>query len=163
MSRRSWIAGLGALALAACGYTFGTGLPQRGVRTVHLVVVGNDTFRQRLEVELSRALARELPATTDLVQASADAADAVLEVSLKQDRERTLVTGSRQDPVREGAFEAAVHIRLCARQSGEVLIERDLLDRAEFRDPIGEDLTSARKELVDDLARKIALALETGF
>ena len=38
-----------------------------------------------------------------------------------------------------------------------------LLDRTEFRTPIGEDLTSARNELVEDLARKIALALESDF
>ena len=76
--------------------------------------------------------------------------------------ERTLVTGLRTDPVREGAFEAAVRIRLVGRD-GTVLLERRLLDRTEFRTPIGEDLTSARNELVEDLARKIALALESDF
>lgn len=163
MSRHRLAAMLGCLLLPACGYTFGSGLHQQGVRTVHLRVVGNDTFRQRLENELSAALSRELPASTDLLPASADTADAVLEISLRQDRERTLVTGSRVDPTREGAFEAAVHMRLVARGSDRVLLERDLLDRAEFRDPIGEDLRSARAELVQDLARKIALALETAF
>jgi hypothetical protein len=75
-------------------------------------------------------------------------------------RERTLVSGSRTDPVREGALEAAVRMRL-VRRDGTVLLERRLLDRTEFRDPIGEDLSSARAELAEDLARKIALALES--
>ena len=44
-----------------------------------------------------------------------------------------------------------------------MLLERRLLDRTEFRDPIGENLTTARSELVVDLARKITLALESGF
>lgn len=150
------------LPLAACGYTFGSGLQARGVRTVHVQVVDNATFRQRLEAELSRALARELN-SSGLLPAAADAADAVLEVSLQQDRERTLVTGGRADPVREGALEAAVRVRLVDRRSGELLVDRQLLDRAEFRDPLGEDLISARAELVQDLARKIALALDTPF
>ena len=46
---------------------------------------------------------------------------------------------------------------------GTVHIDRQLLDRTEFRSPLGENLTSARAELAEDLARKIALALESDF
>lgn len=151
-----------ALFASACGYSFGTGLPESGVRTVALLVVGNETYRQRLEAELSAALSRELPVSTDLMLADRRSADATLQVVITDARERTLVSGSRSDPVREGALEAAVTMRLVGR-NGEVLIERLLLDRTEFRDPIGEDLTTARAELVEDLARKITLALESGF
>jgi hypothetical protein len=94
-------------------------------------------------------------------------ADATLKVVLQDAQERTLVVGARNDanpiasdPVREGAFSAAVWIRLVGRD-GVALVERRITDRTEFRSPIGEDLTSARKELIEDLARKIALALET--
>jgi hypothetical protein len=152
----------GALLLAACGYTVGTGLPERGVRTVALEVVGNDTYRQRLEVELSRVLSRELPVTTDLVLADRRRADAILQVVITDARERSLVAGTFDDPVREGAIEGIVRLRLVARD-GRVLIDRRILDRTEFRSPIGEDLTSAHAELADDLARKIALALEDDF
>lgn len=150
------------LASAACGYTFGTGLDRVGVRTIALDVVGNETYRQRLEAELSRALSRELPVSTDLRLADRRDADAVVRVVVTDARERTLVTGGRSDPVREGALESAVTMKV-VRRDGSVLIERTLLDRTEFRTPIGEDLTSARGELVDDLARKIALALESDF
>ncbi len=158
---KRWIT-IPLLLAAACGYTFGSGLDRSGVHTVALRVVGNETYRQRLEVELSVALAKELPGSTDLQLASADTADAILQVIITAARERTLVPGERADPVREGALEAAVRMRL-VRRNGEVLIERTLLDRTEFRDPIGEDLTSARAELSNDLARKIALALESDF
>ncbi|MBL8748763.1 MAG: hypothetical protein JNK78_06355 [Planctomycetes bacterium] len=151
-----------ALASAACGYTFGSGLDRIGVRTVALDVVGNETYRQRLEAELSRALSRELPVSTDLRLADRRDADAVVRVVVTDARERTLVTGGRSDPVREGALESAVTMKL-VRRDGSLLLERTLLDRTEFRTPIGEDLTSARGELVDDLARKIALALESDF
>jgi hypothetical protein len=132
------------------------------VRTVALAVVANETYRQRLESELGAALARELPVSTDLVPADRRRADAILEITLIDDRERTLVAGGRADPVREGAFEVAVRMRL-VRRDGTVLLERPLLDRTEFRTPIGEDLTSARTELTEDLARKICLALEAGL
>lgn len=151
-----------AAAMAACGYTFGSGLDRLGVRTVALDVVGNDTFRQRLEVELGQALARELPVSADVRLADARSADARLQVVLTEAHERTLVTGGLADPVREGAFAAAVWMRLVARD-GRILIERRITDRTEFRSPIGENLVTARAELVEDLARKIALALEAGF
>jgi len=145
---------------ASCGYTFGSGMSAQGVRSVALMVVGNETYRQRLEVELGAALARELPVSSDLVLADRRHADAILEVVFTDARERTLVVGGRSDPVREGALEAAVRMRLL-RRDGTVLLERRLLDRTEFRSPIGEDLSTARDELASDLARKIALALES--
>lgn len=149
------------LLAAGCGYTFGSGLDREGVRTIAVAVVGNESYRQRLEAELSAALATELQ-LTDLTLAPRQQADAVLHVTIAGAQERTLVPGDRTDPVREGAFEAAIRMKL-VRRNGAVVLERTLLDRTEFRDPIGEDLTTARAELVGDLARKIALALESGF
>jgi uncharacterized lipoprotein YmbA len=151
------------LLLCSCGYSLGSGLPERGVRTVHVQVVGNATWRQRLEAELTAALSRELSVSSGLLPAGERAADAVLEVELQDERERTLVTGSRTDPVREGAEEVHVRVRLRANRDGRLLVDRRIADRAEFRSPIGENLASARAELVADLARKIALALEAGF
>jgi hypothetical protein len=152
-----------AALLPACGYAFGSGLRDRGIRTVHLRAVANDTFRQRLEAELGAAVARELAVSSDLLPASATAADAILELRIEGERERSLVTGDRTAPVREGAQEATVRVVLTERSTGRTVVDRTVADRAEFRDPIGEDLTSARQELVGDLARKIVLALETAF
>ena len=64
--------------------------------------------------------------------------------------------------VREGALEGEVLLRLVA-MDGTIKLERRLLDRTEFRAAIGENLTTARNELTEDLARKIALALQTDF
>ena len=153
---------LSSQLLVGCGYAFGSGLDQVGVRTVALLVVGNETYRQRLEAELGAALARELPVSTDLQLADRRSADAILQVIVTDASERTLVAGTRADPTREGVLESTVRMRLL-RPDGSVLIDRRLLDRTEFRSPIGEALTSARAEIVEDLARKIALALESGF
>jgi len=153
------MAALTCVLASGCGYTFGTGLDERGIETIALTLVGNDTWRQRLEVELATRLARELPISTDLRLAPPDRADAVLEVVILEATERTLVPGNFTEPVREGALGAAVRLRL-VRRDGQVLIDQVLLDRSEFRDPVGENLTTARAELTNDLARKIALALE---
>jgi hypothetical protein len=56
-----------------------------------------------------------------------------------------------------------VQVRLRERRSGRLVVDRTVTDRAEFRDPIGENLTTARQQLVRELASKIVLALETGF
>ncbi|MBL8725471.1 MAG: hypothetical protein JNK49_15620 [Planctomycetes bacterium] len=153
--------GFGLLvALASCGYSFGSGLEQHGVRTVALRVVGNQSFRQRLEVELTAALARELPVSTDLRLASAGRADASLEVTITDAVERTLVPGTRDDPVREGGLLATIRVRLL-RADGQVLVDQILRERTEFRDPIGENLAAARDELATELARRIALALQS--
>lgn len=151
-----------ALLAAGCGYTVGSGLPARGIRTVALDVVANDTYRQRLEVELSQALSRELPVSSDLVLADRRRADAILQVVFTHADENTLVIGGLDSPVREGAFEGRVRMRL-VRPDGSLVLERLVLDRTEFRSPIGENLTSARQELVEDLARKVALALTDDF
>ncbi len=162
--QRRWLAAIAAQALlaAGCGYTVGSGLPARGIRTVALDVVANDTYRQRLEVELSQALARELPVSSDLVLADRRRADAILQVVFTAADENTLVIGGLDAPVREGSFEGRVRMRL-VRPDGSLVLERLVLDRTEFRSPIGENLTSARQELVEDLARKVALALTDDF
>lgn len=148
------------VALTACGYSFGTGWHEQGIARISLAVVGNATYRQRLEAELTEALARELPVATDLHLTTAAHADARLFVTLESVGERTLVHGSREDPVREGAMVARVQMRLVA-SDGRVLLERHLQDVTEYRSPIGETGATARAELVVDLARRIALALQT--
>ena len=164
-------------ALSACGYTVGTGLAERGIESVAFQVVGNESYRQRFEVEINRYLARELPVTTDLRLARRSEADAVLQVVLTEAGERTAVIGVEDQNLplnaprkkrisyprtREGVLLGAVTVRLVGRD-GTVHIDRQILDRTEFRAPLGENLTSARAEMAEDLARKIALALESDF
>lgn len=160
---RAALFGLAALTACGCGYSAGSGLHAHGVRTVHLRAIQNDTFRQRLEVELSAAVSRELSVSSDLLPGTATGCDAVLDLRITSERERTLVTGDRASPVREGAQEVFVEVVLTDRRTGKKLVERTVVDRAEFRSPIGENLGTARAELVEDLARKIVLALETAF
>lgn len=169
---RSLLPLLCAALLASCGYTTGSGLHARGVRTVHLRAVENDTYRQRLEADLSAAVSRELSVSSDLLPGTLERADAVLDLRIVSEREQTLVMGNPNDPTAppeaqvptlEGAQQVRVHVVLTERRTGKKLVDKTVLDRAEFRNTLNEDLTTARTELVADLARKIVLALETSF
>ena len=62
-----------------------------------------------------------------------------------------------------GALDAIARIQLIERRTGEVLVDTQERDIAEYRTLIAEDETSARAELVSDLGRTIVLALEGGF
>lgn len=160
------------LAVPGCGYSSGTGLRARGVRTVHIRAVENDTFRQRLEADLFAAVSRELPVSSDLLPGTLERADAILDLRITSEQEQTLVVGNPNDtaaqaearaPVLEGAQQVRVHVLLTDRRTGKKLVDKTVLDRAEFRSTLDENLTTARQELVADLARKIVLALETSF
>ena len=149
--------------LCGCGYTFGTGFAEQGIRTVSVVVVDNETFRHRLEIPLTRQINAELINLTDLVPASQSTADAILTVEITDAFERTLVIGDRVSPVEEGALVMLVRTRLVARGSGQTLTDRESLRQTEFRVPIGETLETATQEMLQDMARQIVLSLETAF
>ncbi len=151
------------LSASACGYTMGNELHERGIRRIAVRVVGNETFRERLEIPITRAVLEELSTRGGFLPSTPRDADAILHIVLEVDRGRALVTGSRALPVVEGALEIAAGMRLTERGSGRVLMERPVLDRVEYRSSIQESLSSVQPELARDLARKIVLALESGF
>ncbi|MBI85746.1 MAG: hypothetical protein CMJ81_21330 [Planctomycetaceae bacterium] len=150
-----------AVLPAACGYTSGFDLASGGTRKIAVQIAGNQTFRQRLEIPLTHELVRQLPIRTGLIITSHSNADAILEVSINDVLDRTLVIGST--PVLEGGLIFAVKMRLVDQKTGSVLRERTIMDRAEFRVPIGENAVSATSEAAHDLARKVLLALESDF
>ena len=150
-------------ALWGCGYTFGSGLSQEGIRTVAVRVVDNETFRHRLEIPLTRQINAELVNLTNLVPAPESSADAILHVEIVDAFEQTLVIGNNTTPVKEGALAMLIRSRLVARGTGQAVTDREILDQKEFRVPVGEGLETATAEMIADMARRIVLSLETGF
>lgn len=157
-----------AVLLGSCGYTMGYPTPA-GVRRIALQVVDNLSFRQRLERDLTRAVQVSLGDHSGLRITDQAHADAVLRIDIVAVRNSTLVlTGptapsGEAAPVREGSLDAIARIRLVSRRSGEVLVDTRSREIAEYRVPIGESESSARRELVSELARLIVLALERDF
>lgn len=154
-----WICALG---LTGCGYSVGVGEFGSGIRTVSIEVVQNRTYRQGIEVPLTRAIQRSIARHTDVRPTSSiQRADAVLRVTLDSIRGNAHVRAFAP-AVREGLLDFRATVELID-PYGEVLVERELRDQAEFRTLIGETEESATNEAVIDLARKIVLALEGEF
>ena len=154
------ILALALLCTTGCGYSLGYEGRLEGIRTVHVGVVGNDTFRQRLERDLTRSITVKLSEYSGYRHAPKDRADAILKVTVVGARNRTLVLGA---PIREGSLDAIAKIQLIERRTGQILVEKQVRDISEYRTMIGEDDSTARQELVSDLGRRIVLALETDF
>ena len=147
---------------AGCGYTVGTDLGSRGIQTMAVDVVGNATFRARLELPLTAEIYRVLPTHLGVRPAPRDRADAVLSVEIEDVQGLSLISGGL-NPVREGALHWTIRVVLRDRRTGAILVDQPIADRSEFRTPVGENTRSAVQEATADLARKIALALEPGF
>ncbi len=147
---------------AGCGYTAGFDLAERGIHSIGLAVAGNETFRQRLEVPLTRDLQRTLPTHTGLSLTSPERADAVLHVDLVDAQGVSLLQGPAH-PVLEGGLVLTADVVLVDRRTGRAVRRARIRDIGEFRSAIGENLDSVVLEMSADLARKIALALEPAF
>lgn len=150
---------LGALA-GACGYSVGYDDFGPPGRTVAVDVVDNRSFRQRIELQLTQQILEQLTIHGDLRPGRHGRADTVLKVVLTDVEGRSMVGAGQGFPVREGALDFVVDVRLLDGPSGALLREATVLDRAEFRSPVGETEATALSEAVYDLARKIVLALE---
>jgi hypothetical protein len=155
------LAALAGLLCAACGYTLGGPAELGPARSYALEVVTNDSFWQRRELELTRALDRELSARLAWRRVAPAQADAVLRVRIRRIDARTLVTGTTA-PVREGALRLDVLAELVDPRTGGVLLRREHVDLAEYRPAVGEDRTSAEREAAYDLARRIVEDLADG-
>ncbi|MFO1052960.1 MAG: LPS assembly lipoprotein LptE [Planctomycetota bacterium] len=149
------------LLASGCGYAF-THTADGPRRKVAVQVVDNRTFRQRIEIPLTRRLLEQLPVLGPSVPATREDADVELAVEIVDIQGQTLA-GAGRTPVREGALDFAVRVRLTDLASGKLLRERKLIDRAEFRVAVGETEASATEEAAYDLARKIVLALDEDF
>jgi Lipopolysaccharide-assembly len=145
--------------LPGCGYVWGFHPVASRIRTVAVEVVDNLSFRQRLERDLTRSIARQLSEYSPYRHATKTTADAILRVEIVAVRNGTLVIG-RTKPVEEGSLDTIARIRLVERRTGAILVDTRRRDVAEYRTLISETETSARHEMVSDLGRAIVLALE---
>ena len=175
-ARRSAVAAvlvLLAAVLAGCGYTVVGQQRSGGARTVAIRVVGNETYRQRYELPLTRQLQEQLPILAGLTPVGTGSADTVLDVTLVEVTNRSLAGGAvlrdasgrsiGRVPVVEGGLELAADVVWRDARSGAVLRSTRVFDRAEYRIPVDETEAGALGESSFDLGRKIALALEEPF
>ena len=148
-----------ALLLWGCAYRTGLDLESRGIRSLGVQVAANETFRQRIEIPLTRDLQREIESRMHVLPAPPDRADAVLQVRIQSAREYPLAEGAH-DVVSVGSLVLQVRARLVERRTGKVLLRGGAADWAEFILPVGENLEGALTRATQKIARRVVLLLD---
>ena len=117
-----------AALLSGCGgYHMGSLVPS-DIRTVHVEVFDNATFRRELELGLTEAVQQEIRRRTHLRMADRATADSVLTGEIVDFRQRTEARGV-EDEILTQDVTVFVDIRWTDRRTGRVLAEAAGLKR----------------------------------
>lgn len=148
------------IGLVGCGYRLGYQMPANVYRMA-VPMFRNETFplRREFEFDLTRAVRRELELRTDAQLVSSDHADAVLNGTIVDIRERVLTEGPL-DSIQESSIAVTVAIQLVRRSDDTVLVNRIITDHAAFSAVDGENIDTARQEALGEIAERIVAALE---
>jgi hypothetical protein len=161
---------LSAGALTGCAsYQFGaSALFPTGIRTVHVPVVRNDTFRHELGVQLTEALVNEIERRTPYKVVSNPNADTVLQCRLIQERKVVLSEASTDDP---RALDAAITVTASWKaRDGRNLMQNSLASQdsdqigfsqsMRFVPEAGQSIDTAHQQAIEQLARRIVSQME---
>ena len=174
MASRTWTLILVLFATSmACGcasYRFGSAsLFQPGIRTVHVPIVRNETFRPDLGVRLSEALVREIETRTPYKVTGDPNADSTLTCRVVNESKRVLTETNTDDP---RALDAAVSVRATwIGRGGELLMQNSVVPSgnldikfsqdARFVPEAGQSIDSATQQAIEELAQRIVSQMET--
>lgn len=150
-----------AFCLAGCGYRAGMLIPP-DVKTIHVRMFDNETFRHELEIPLTRAVKDEMARRTNLRFASPESADSVLSGAITRIRARATVYDQADEVLTQ---EIAVHVRFEWRRANGELIAgspdvRGTAQRIAVRDATQ---TAAILDILPDLAENIVEEMQEGF
>ena len=166
----SVVALLGCFALFGCApYQFGNAaLFPPGIRTVHVPIVRDATFRHDLGVRLTEALVREIELRTPYKVTADPAADTVLKCEIIGETKRVL-TETAQDYPR--ALDAAVQVRASwSNRAGQLLFNNSIIPTDDltilfsqderFVPEAGQSVDTAMQQAIEDLAGRIVSQME---
>lgn len=151
------------------GYQFGPrALYRSDIRTVHVPVIRNDTFRHDLGVRLTEAVIREIESRTPYKVTGDPNADSVLTVRVLDVRKEVLTETSGDDP---RALDAHVNIQAAwVDRSGAMLMQNRLLPddavaltfikQARMVPEAGQSIESELQHAIDSLAQRIVSQME---
>ncbi|TWU55512.1 LPS assembly lipoprotein LptE [Rubripirellula reticaptiva] len=158
---------VGASGCAA--YRFGSAsLFRPGIRTVHVPIVRNDTFRHDLGVRLTEAIVREIEDRTPYKVTGDPNADSTLVCRVVNESKRVLTETGTDDP---RALDAAISVRATwTGRGGELLMQNAVTPNGEFAISFGQDsrfvpeagqsVDSAMQIAIEDLASRIVSQME---
>jgi hypothetical protein len=161
----SWI----ALATGCATYRFGSAsLFRPGIRTVHVPIVRNDTFRHDLGVRLTEAIVKEIETRTPYKVTGDPNADSRLECRVVSETKRVLTESATDDP---RGLDAAVSVRATwLSRNGEMLMQNSLVPTGElaigfsqdsrFVPEAGQSVDTATEAALQKLASRIVSQME---
>ena len=158
------------LACTGCAsYRYGAAsLFRPGIRTVHVPVVRNETFRHDLGVRLTEALVRKIEARTPYKVTGDPNADSVLQCRVVREGKRVLTETKTDDP---RALDAAITVRAnWFSRNGEVLMQNSIVPTGQFAIDFGQDsrfvpeagqsIDTATEAAIEKLADRIVSQME---
>lgn len=159
----------GFVTSGCASYRFGSASMFRpGIRTVHVPVVRNDTFRHDLGVRLSDALVREIESRTPYKVTGDPNADSTLTCRVVSESKRVLTETETDDP---RALDAAVGVRATwTGRNGDLLMQNSIVPTgdlaisfgqdARFVPEAGQSIDSATQAAIEKLAERIVSQME---
>ena len=158
-----------AAATGCAAYRFGPdSMFVSGIRTVHVPIVRNDTFRHDLGVRLSEALVKEIEPRTPYKVTGDPNADSTLTCRVVSESKRVLTETDTDDP---RALDAAINVRATwTSRSGELLMQNSIIPTddlainfgrdARFVPEAGQSIDSASQAAIENLAERIVSQME---
>lgn len=150
-------------------YRFGpSSMFRPGIRTVHVPIVRNDTFRHDLGIRLSEALVSEIESRTPYKVTGDPNADSTLVCRVVGEYKRVLTETGTDDP---RALDAAVSVQATwTSRSGELLMQNSVVPNnafainfsqdARFVPEAGQSIDSATQVAIENLAERIVSQME---
>ena len=162
---------LGSIAVTAgcAAYRFGpSSLYVPGIRTVHVPIVRNDTFRHDLGVRLSEALVKEIERRTPYKVTGDPNADSTLTCTVINESKRVLTEKDTDDP---RALDTAVSVQaMWTSRGGELLMQNSVVPSgnltiafsqdARFVPEAGQSIDTATQVAIENLAQRIVSQME---
>jgi hypothetical protein len=161
-----WLCFAAALFLAPTSgcktYQFGhQTLHRPDIRSVHVEMVDNQTFRRYLGQRMTESVCKEIELNTPYRLESASMADSVLTGVVTRERKRS-ISESRFDDPRDVQISWQVEFTWVDR-SGTPLMQRQTLKLNQTVDFIpegGQSMVTAQQELIDRIARQVIQQME---
>lgn len=154
--------------LSGCGYIVGS--PYReDVRTVHVPIFENDSFRRNIELALTEAVQKKIQERTSYRLSPSAYADTVLTGRIVSVDKR-LENQTKFDDARELELSLVVEVRWEDRRTGQLLAERRIpieghsahvIAQSSFAPETGQSLATATQDVTDQLALQIVSLMET--
>lgn len=160
---------LGAISGGCASYRFGPASMFRpGIRTVHVPIVRNDTFRHDLGVRLTEAIVQEIERRTPYKVTGDPNADSTLSCRVVDESKRVLTETDTDDP---RAIEGAVSVQATwISRGGELLMQNSVVPTGNLAITFGQDdrfvpeagqsMDSATQVAIEHLAQRIVSQME---